>query len=218
MNCDECRRLLSEEYDSRSLARDIENAAPFCACQGISMSSISPGPVDDNEVLHRVMVSPRDYDPVTNLLSQKPFQKLFENGLSVMRDIGSNEDFLDIAEDSLLSTPTTSFRSVKFICSTTAQEIRGILGEGGRSAFCIYDQTVPRNIEGLQPVPTHAGIMQRQIAYDVPGAKKANKDLATIVFEKFRTAIQPAETFRENLFGDLNERAANGEFVVAPQS
>ncbi len=178
------------------------------------MSPLSPGPIHNNEVLHRIMVSPRDYDPITNQIAQKPFEKLFMNGLSVMRDLGSDQDFQDIAEDSLLSKPTSPLRSVQAVCSATAAEIRTVGGEGDKAAFCIYDQTVPRNIEGQDPVPSHAGIMQRDIKYDVEGAKKANKDLSFLVFEKFRGTALPAANFRENLFGELNKKAAAGHYVV----
>lgn len=213
MSCDECRRLLNADALSPKLAREVEAAAPDCMCEAESMSALSPGPVENHEILHRIMVSPRDYDPVTKLIAQRPFEKLFANGLSVMRDRGSDADFLDIAEDSLLSKPGSDFRSVQAVCSVGAGAIREIESENQQQAFCIYDQTVPRNIEGADPVPTHAGILQRDIKFDVDGAKKHNKDLAFLVYEKFLATVQPASSFREDLFSGLNEKAALGGYA-----
>lgn len=48
---------------------------------------------------------------------------------------------------------------------------RSIFGESGDKAFCVYDQTVPRNVEGAEPVPTYAGVFQRDIKCDVEGAE-----------------------------------------------
>jgi hypothetical protein len=214
VSCQECRRLLNENYDDASLARKVEEAAPNCCCEPETVSDISPGPVGNDEILYRLMISPRDYDPTTRLIAQKPFEKLFANGLSVMRALGTDDDFLDIVEDGLLSKPSSPLRSVKEVCETSVSDIRGIKGSHDLQAFCVYDQTVPRNLEGASPVATHAGIFQRDIKHGVDGARKANRDLALEVYKCFVAGRVGIAGFRNHLFEDLNQRAAQGEFVT----
>lgn len=177
------------------------------------MSDASPGPVSNEENLVRIIVSPRDYDPVTKFIAQKPFEKLYANGLSVMRENGSDQDFVDIVEDNLVTKPENPLKHVQEICSAAAGDVRA-LNADAEQAFCVYDQIVPRVMPNTIPVPTHAGIFQRIIKYDVPGAKKANRDLAFEVYELFMRKRTPVVDFRGHLFKELNEKALSGAYLL----
>ncbi len=219
MDCEECRRLLAEEYLDESLAKKLEGICPNCQCEVYSMGFNSPGPVANEETLFRLLVSPRDYDPTTDLISKQPFEKLFATGLSVMRSIGSNDDFVGMAEENLGSKPDSPFRRVRALCSALAKEIRSIKDASDHQSFCIYDQIVPRRYKaGLDPISTHAGVFQREIKAGVDGAKRLNKDLALEAYKLFTKQHLGVEDFRDHLFSDINEKAARGDFINNEQA
>lgn len=217
MSCNNCRLLLSEKYNDRTLSRQLEAEAPNCRCENTSLGEGSPGKVEGDESVTRIMVSPRDYDPVTDLIAQKPFEKLFANGLSVMRDIGSDKDFIDIVEDNLRVKPEGELKRVMQLCSLPVSTIRSLLDDQGNQKFCVYDQIVPRTDPQEPPVPTHAGVFQRAIKYDVANATRDNRDLAVELFNKFIANKTSVTAFRNHLFAEVNEKAANGHYRTSQE-
>jgi hypothetical protein len=218
VTADEFSKLLLENSKDNNLADQLEKLSPDCGCENVQLGAGSPGKVEDNEDLVRVMVSPRDYDKNSDRIAQKPFEKLFASGLSVMRSIATNDDFLEIARDGLWSKKEDPVRSVQELCSVKTHEVREMLTEAGKRKFCVYDQVVPRNRSENPPVPTHAGIFQREILSGVKDAKRLNRDLAHELYKKFSDNAIKVESFRQHLFADLNARAAAGEFVIPDET
>ncbi len=214
MAAEEFAKLLKENYEDKDLARKLEAICPDCQCENIKIGEGSPGRVDDSEELYRVMISPRDYDKVSNRMAQKPFEKLFSSGLSVMRSVGTGDDFLEIAKDGLWSKPDDPTREVQELSSARTVDIRQMETRDGKRKFCIYDQVVPLNRSAGTPVPTHAGIFQREILSNVDDAKRLNRDMAYELYKLFSENIIKVENFRGNLFGDLNEEARQGRYIL----
>ncbi len=159
--CD-CRKLFGGNEDSDKLAPLLEELHPQCLCEKFSVGQNSPGPVKDAELLHRIIVSPRDYDPVQGKISARPFEKVFTNGLSVWRAIGHDNDVRILMMDGLSRNTNDPRREVFAVCELRAGDVRNMMSESAQKVFCIYDQTVARAREpSLPPVRTHAGIFLR---------------------------------------------------------
>jgi hypothetical protein len=209
--CDKCRKLLSDE-DNRDLADLLEAQHPDCACQAFSIGHRSPGVVSDDETLHRIIASPRDYDPDLGIAA-RPFEKVFSNGLSVWRARGPDEDIQALMEESLYGKADGPKRRIFAVCAAMAADVRGGVGDKGSQLFCIYDQTVSRADEGMSPVATHAGIFLRDIPpKGTNDRKRLLKDRAGWLRELFLKGTIPAEDYRGGMCVAINARADVGEF------
>jgi hypothetical protein len=212
-SCD-CHRFFKENEDSKKLATQLEEQHPRCLCEKFSVGHNSPGPVEDTESLHRIIASPRDYDPLENKIFATPFEKVFSNGLSVWRAVGPDEDVRILMVEALSRKPDGPKKEVFSVCELRADEVRNMTNESGEKLFCIYDQTVTRAQDpGLPPVPTHAGIFLR--AFPPAGTadrKKMLRDYALLLYDKFVAGRIPAADYRGGLCVDLNQRAQSGEF------
>jgi hypothetical protein len=213
--CDAVRDLLRQHEDSDRLADLLEAAAPYCACETDCLGHGSPGPVGPAELLHRIISSPRDYDPVTGTIRERPFHKVFGNGVSVWRAMGPDEDIAALAIEALTRKSSESPKSIKFVLEAATSEIRDVKNDNDERVFCVYDQTVNRLDEQHPPVPTHASIFQR---YPPPGTqdrKTLQKDLAGKLREIFERRILDADAYRNGLCAQLNARAVGGDFVAS---
>lgn len=212
-DCTQCRQLLAENEDNKKLADLIEAQFPDCACETHSMGEGSPGFVADEELLHRLIVSPRDYDPQTGTILARPFEKVFGNGLSVWRPIGDGCDVEILLSEGLTRTPNDPSKHVFAVCETAVLAVRGILDDAGSRAFCIYDQTVRRLAPEESPVPTHANVFLRLPPPGTGDRRKLQKDYAGQLREIFLQHTTLAADYRNGLCVRLNARARNGEFT-----
>ncbi len=211
---EEIRALLVDEEDNPKLADLLEAAGPKCACETATLGSGSPGPVKSSEFLHRIISSPRDYDPVTDKIAEAPFRKAFKNGLSVWRERGPDEDVLVLMEESLWSsTADDPPRLIHGILEAAAVDVRKIEDISGERCFCIYDQTVSRIEPQASPVPTHAGIFGRLPPPGTPNRGIIQKDLAGRLRELFEKRFEHAISYRNGICNDLNDRSKNGNFI-----
>jgi hypothetical protein len=156
--------------------------------------------------------SPRDFDPTTNTIRERPFHKVFGNGLSVWRECGPDEDLLNLVADSLARDEGEKAKVIYAVCEANVDDVRGITQEDGR-VFCVYDQTVSRNDPSLDPVPTHAGVFQR---LPKPGTQNRNallRDLAGKLRVLFEQNVLKVDVYRSGICLDMNARSQNGEFV-----
>lgn len=213
--CQHCRDLFRDHEDNKELAELLEQHHSVCRCEHFSVGEGSPGPVGDDEPLHRIVASPRDYDPVSGTIRAAPFEKVFTNGLSVWRAKGPDRDVNTLLEESLRRGASEPPKHIHAICEALAGKIRRLQSSDEQRLFCIYDQTVCR-IDGpdLPPVGTHASIFLRVLApKGTPGSKKVRKDYAGLIRELFLAGRIAASSYRNGLCASLNYRAGNGEFI-----
>jgi hypothetical protein len=205
--------LLAEKEDCERLADLLEQEAPSCSCEAVAVGKGSPGPVLLDERLHRIIASPRDYDPTTGKILEAPFRKAFRTGLSVWRAKGATEDVTILMEEGLSRRVGEPTKSIFGVLEASASDVKNITDTDGGVCFCIYDQTVSRLSSDLPPVPTHAGIFQRLPSPGTADRKTIQKDIAGKLKELFEKIMLDASTYRGGICIDLNRRAKDGEFT-----
>jgi hypothetical protein len=211
--CQACKQLFAANEDNNEFADLLEREVPQCACEQFSVGQNSPGRVEDGERLQRLIVSPRDYDPDTKQILERPFYKLFGNGLSVCRAIATDADVERLAIEGLSHRSSDRHREVIAVCEVTAQEVRSMTDGAGSRIFCVYDQTVTPVDPHQPPVPTHAGIFQRLPQPGTADGKRIRKDYAGRLKERFVAGTLKLEDLRNGVFVLLNDRASQREFA-----
>lgn len=211
--CDACRELFKNNEDNNEFSALLERTFPNCACEQFSVGEGSPGRVEDSEKLHRLIISPRDYDPETKTIRERPFYKLFENGLSVYREIATDADVQRLCIEGLCHPASEEPKQVFAVCEIETEVARRITNASGDRIFCIYDQTVSPAETDQAPVPTHAGIFQRLPLPGTADGKRIRKDFAGQLRKRFMAGVLDLASLRNGLFSQLNARAKNREFV-----
>lgn len=194
---------------------------PAAVCEGFSVGEGSPGPVAHTEQLIRLAISPRDFDE-TGEMALAPFMKVFEQGLSVMRDSATDDDYLEQALEILPHKPDQPHKEVFGIASASVGDVRSLQAHGGR-LFAVYDQVVPRfRAPDRPPIPTHVGVFAITIPPKGPAPKgqpqpnQIKKDIAVMLYDLFIQGRISVPQFRGHLFADTNERARALGFQLAP--
>jgi hypothetical protein len=209
--CEACRQLFAVGEDDPKLAERLEALCPNCECEPCSVGTGSPGVVMDAEFVIRFLISPRDIDPETGIPTLPPFQKVYCNGLSVCREIATDDDVRTLLAEGLRSKSGTAGPEIQAACQANAMDIRACK-EAGSRLYCNYDQTVSRT-DGGAPVPTHAGIFLRLFpAPNTKDRKKTLRDRAVQLRELFLSRMIDISSFRNGLILELNGRAQSGEF------
>jgi hypothetical protein len=207
-----CRQLLADNEDNNKLADLVETQHAGCVCESHSIGDGSPGIVTDDELLHRLIVSPRDYDPATRTIRAKPFEKVFANGLSVWRAGGPEGDVEILFSEALTRSANDPPKEIFAVCEADVATVRGMVDANGGRLFCVYDQTVRRLNAASPPVPTHANIFLRLPPPRTGDRTRLQKDYAGQLRERFLQSTIPAADYRDGLCARLNDRAAGGEF------
>ena len=210
--CEECRQLFAPQEDDKNLADRIEEIFPHCECEACTVGIGSPGPVLDSESLHRFIVSPRDFEPEGGTLRPAAFNKVFDNGLSVCRDIASDGDVIALTEEVLSSAAGKPHQSVCAVYEASVQSIRLIHDENGERVFGVYDLSILRSNPEKLPVPTHAGIFQRKPSKGVLNRKAMQKEFAYLLRELFERGRINLDEYRSGVLLRQNARANAGEF------
>lgn len=207
-----CRATFAGRDRDRKLADLIEQDHPACACEKFSVSEFSPGPLGHAEIVHRIIVSPRDIDQ-NGTLKAAPFEKVAEQGLSVARALSTAEQLEALVVDGMYSNEGQPLRSVEAVFGAAVADIRAFVDAKGERLFGVYDQTVPRPLQTNEHVPAHAGIFLRLPPPGTVDRKKFQKDYAGMLRDLFITNDVPIGTIHNGLLEDINQRAAGGEFV-----
>jgi hypothetical protein len=211
-HCDECRQLFAPEANDTNLADRIEEKFPKCECEACTVGVGSPGPVTNNEALHRFTVSPRDIDPLSGTLRLTAFNKVFDNGLSVCRDVASDEEVISLTDEILGNRAGQQRKSVSAVYEASVKSVRLILDAEGERVFGVYDQSILRFNPENPPVPTHAGIFQRRPPKGVENRTALQKDLAYRLRELFEQGRLNLAEYRGGVLLKQNARAGVGDF------
>ena len=191
---DQCRLIFAGTQFSDKLAEQIEAIAPDRQCELFSVGDGTPGPVGD-ETLLRIIVSPADYDPISDTVLRKPFEKCAATGVSVVRGLAADGELVELCQERL---GAAAGKGLHLVLSGSSAAIRG-----HEEAFGIYDQTVPRFDPALSPFPSHAGVFLRKPPPKTDGRKQRQKDYANWLFEQFEANRHSLDTFRNGLLAPM---------------
>lgn len=157
--------------------------SPNCECENYSVSDHSPGLVQDNEVLVRILYSPHYINKETGEVTPAAFTDARKRGLSVRRKTHiSEEDHRakieeKVAVDQSAGRNNDGFWRVIYTRCTALRNLK--LDSGGGRAFCVYDTATEDD-------PSHADVCQ---AFELPphteGRSALNKKLRSQLFEAF---------------------------------
>ena len=197
-DCESCRQIFAEHENNDRLADILEANHSGCACEQCTVGQGSPGPVGEHERSLRIIISPRDIDPASGTIFSPPFQKAFRNGVSVCRELASDEDVVSLVREGW-NRSADADPKVLSVCRATAKDIRAIRNESYERVFCIYDQTVARDDASQMPISTHAGIFGRYPPPKTADRMKIQKDFAGRLRELFIEGEIAIVQFREGL-------------------
>ncbi|MBW2095698.1 MAG: hypothetical protein JRI80_12500 [Deltaproteobacteria bacterium] len=127
----------------------------------VSQSEFSPGPVEDCEILIRIIVSPHHFKEGDTFLERAAFirSELTGRGVSIERKALTNPTSLTHSSHKLL---TAEDRSVAGYALVECSSIRGIVDDMGDRIFCVLDTALECN-------PAHADIF---FAKEIPRSKQ----------------------------------------------
>jgi hypothetical protein len=154
-----CQSLFDDcSGDVGNRCEKLTKESPNCECEQGSVSPYSPGTVQHNELLARLIFSPIHIDEVDGSVKEAAFSDVQDKGLSVNRLTSSNAEEIDkIGEEKAKQDKLSESkrdREYLGVVMASAGEIRAIKNPGsdGR-AFCIYDTALKNNI-------SHADVCQ----------------------------------------------------------
>lgn len=196
--CDPCRSTfidLETEDGARSRAARLDEARPDCQCQVHSVSEFSSGPVDENEVLIRLLVSPQHMHRKTLLPRASALTDAERSGLSTFREKqATREQIRGVAEALVMRARSRDQKAGIFgVLRLNCGVVRAFRGDSDPiGSYCVYDT-------GLRETPSHAEIFQR-----VAGADDALIDeRRNKLFAAVKTEFVPVSKFEDGLLLDL---------------
>lgn len=156
---------------------------PNCECENGSVSDHSPGLVQDDEVLVRVLYSPHYINKETGEVTPAAFADARTRGLSIRRKTHiSEKDHRakieeKVAVDQAAGRNNDGFWRVVYTRCTDVRNLK--LDNGGGRAFCVYDTATEDD-------SSHADVCQ---AFDLPphteGRNVLRIKLRSQLFEAF---------------------------------
>jgi hypothetical protein len=198
-------------------AERVERLFAHCRCEEFSVGIGSPGRVDSEEYIYRMVISPGDVDQ-TGTLRLDAVRDVKIKGLSVFRDIASDADIESLVVDRLTrKTANQPARVVQALIKLKVEQVRDLSSADFGRYFGIYDETVPRRDPDLERVPTHATVLQRLHLPGTDNRKGKITDVQRVLFEQARLTVVSLSGFRGGLIERLNERSLANEFIM-PQA
>ena len=175
---DLCRSEAYLEPETDDRARRIGAANPNCVCECVSVGRYgSPGKIQNDELLHSIVVDPVDLDDNDALLITM-ITHAQKKGMSVLRSGASLEEFTQIigaripdpAKRTLFGIATIECSKVRALCATADTEQRRI----GDRLFSVLDADMPSlphhgdifvTLPALHPVkkPKSAWAQEREV-------------------------------------------------------
>jgi hypothetical protein len=183
-----CRQHFDELKRNDNLAKKIDERCPDCLCEQASVSVYSPGPVQAQEILIRVVYSPHHVEIDTNRLKPTALDDAANKGLST--DRRAYATFREVQEriTKKLNTPNAIEKGHEYKGTVviSCAKARG-LTQDGRRLFAVYDTAQEDN-------RAHADVCQVRLS-KVEGARARRR-----LIETLREQDQPEwlhDAFRE---------------------
>lgn len=211
--CEKCKNTLDGLSGDGKHATRVDNAHPSCACENYSVGETSPGKIEPNEYIYRMVISPGDIDDDGQLLLVA-LRDVKADGLSVFRDCASDQDIVDLVSDRLSRHPDKPTKIVQALLRAEVSQIRALQNEELGRLFCVYDETVPRRDAKQPRVPTHATVLQRLYPAERANRKTEITNVQKALFSLIKDLKVPIGEFRSGLLVSLNERSLAGDFII----
>jgi len=103
----DCREVLREAGAPNDRCSRISESRPKCSCESESVSTHSPGPVDDSELVARLIYSPLHIDSTTGGVTEAVFSDAKDKGLSVQRMVHTTDARIRAVGESKLARDHT---------------------------------------------------------------------------------------------------------------
>jgi len=140
----DCKKTTTQHNRCKALCLQF----PHCACEQHSVSSHSPGVVQDDEYLVRLIFSPTHFNEQTGKLKPFAFFDCKDKGLSVNR-----MQYTSVEELKQTAAFISHGRRMIGVVVAKCADIRSIRDEEDERAFCVYDTATKNN-------QSHADICQ----------------------------------------------------------
>lgn len=201
MTCNLCREACFHENRKERAARAHAATPSICGCEAYSVSSHSPGPVDDREQLHFVVSDPKSL--LNGSLNPTALTQIDYGGLSVLRESASDTEF-KITINQLKERANSADSEWFFfgVCSFTASTIRT---DNNQRFLCVYDT-------GLPDKPNHADIMgpnfmsMSQPPISKREQEKQNRARIKKMIDKIGPVFTSASRFRSGIFAEYSRQ------------
>jgi hypothetical protein len=138
-----CKKIANQHNRCKALCLQF----PHCTCEQHSVSPHSPGVVQDEECLVRLIFSPTHFNEQTGKLKPFAFFDCKDKGLSVNR-----MQYTSVEELKQMAAFISHGRKIIGVVVAKCADIRAVLDEHER-AFCVYDTATKNN-------QSHADICQ----------------------------------------------------------
>jgi hypothetical protein len=182
-----CRDFFeSSELVGKDFSIALDKAFPKGVCELEIVSEHSPGRVEDDELLNRLVFHPIDIDEFTGEVSPTAFDDVLTSDLSTLRERYSEKCAVAIVSrekiDRGASKVPPQERRVIGIFQAKVLDLRSILNNDGEKMFAVYD-TARRD------VPSHASVFVYNIARSSRPKKREVRQALYDLFAKNRVSL-----------------------------
>ncbi len=139
---DECRKVFSDKGLDTALVNKIATTFPNCVCEEHSVSSLSLGLVQDDEILVHLIMSPVDIDADAVALKPEANREATTRGMSCFRLQSIDHDEcarLGLEREALKKDKGHKYQG---FVAMKVKELRA-LGTNYERAYCVYDTALP---------------------------------------------------------------------------
>lgn len=187
----DCCKINYDSSGSDKRVSLINYAAPDCVCEKHSMSKNSPHPINDNERITRFAFIENQLRKDKKSIKPSFFSQTDTNGCSIQREF--------IVEDSELVTFVKKYREKNpknnwlGVVTGSCQEIRRILTDEDKRAYCVYDT-------GIEFNPAHGEICK---THHIEEADKVELRRQLMKIFNNGLIIEPNEYRNGNIFSQI---------------
>lgn len=167
-----CRVLFEESCLCGVALQDaVYSAFPGGECEAEQVSSHSHGPVQDEEVLTKLIVDPIHYDRQTGQISPLAFNDATTLDLSLFREVLATDAEIQLAINEIIATgkkkDPIQNRTIQIVLQATAGQIRTERFESPERRMCmVYDTAEPEkpaHASVFTPTEARKGASQRRV-------------------------------------------------------
>jgi hypothetical protein len=196
MTCDACRAAVTHQIDGEVAAMLHAATIVVCGCERFSLSDLSPGRVEDSELLDLIISDPQSIQD-GKLPHPSALVQIDRAGLSVLRDTAANEEFEHTIKE--LKDHAEQKGKERFfhgICSIQTAVIRG---DAENRFLCVYDTALPAK-------PNHADIFGPDLRASAGAAisksehERRNRARIKQFIDRIGNCFVPARIFRDGAF------------------
>jgi len=145
----DCLELFQRLRGDQDKAAKLFQAASGCRCEAHSVSLHSPGRVEDDERVVRLIYSPQHIDPETRKVKEFAFDDAMNKGLSVVRHRHADaERIRALANAKVKANQELGHHDRKFegVVEASVLRLRSAKTENDERSLCVYDTAEKDNL------------------------------------------------------------------------